>query len=165
MDALEALAILILAGAVIVLFYYYLQNNAEAMNKVKGYMPSSIQTNGEEEQVPTGGYKMGENVDENSSTSMGEKIKVKFKDIDMPNLNTDVFSKRIDTFLDEKSDELIKDWELVTKDDMASLEKRCDAAYRNVDELSKRFNEYRQYTNGRLDRFDKRLKKLEEENE
>lgn len=165
MDALEVLAILILSGALIVLFYYYLQNNTEAMNKVKNYVPSSIQTSGEEEKIPTGGYDMGENADANSSTSMGEKIKVRFKDIDMPNLNTDVFSKRIDTFLDEKSDELIRDWELATKEDLATLEKRCDAAYRNVDELSKRFNEYREYTNGRLDGFDKRLKNLEEDNE
>lgn len=163
MDALEALAILILAGAIIVLLYYYLQNNTEAMNKVKSYVPSSIQTSREEEQVPTGGYNMGKNADSDSSTSMGEKLKVKFKDIDMPNLNTDVFSKRIDIFLDEKSDELIKDWELATKDDLASLEKRCDAASRDVDELAKRFSEYRQYTNGRLDGFDKRLKKLEED--
>lgn len=168
MDALEALAILILAGAIIVLLYYYMQNNANfmnKMNKVKDYIPSSVQTNTEEEKIPTGGYSMAENADANSSTSMGEKIKVKFKDIDMPNLNTDVFSKRIDTFLDEKSDELIKDWELATKKDLATLEKRSDTAYRNVDELSKKFNEYREYTNGRLDSLDERLKKIEEDSE
>ncbi|MBZ9570922.1 hypothetical protein KQY27_05115 [Methanobrevibacter sp. TMH8] len=168
MDALEALAILILAGAIIVLLYYYMQNNADFMNKmnrVKDYVPSSVQTKTEEEQIPTGGYDMTENVDANSSTSMGEKLKVKFKDIDMPNLNTDVFSKRIDTFLDEKSDELIKDWELATKKDLSTLEKRCDTAYRNVDELSKRFNEYREYTNERLDSLDERIKKIEEDNE
>lgn len=168
MDALEALAILILAGAIIVLLYYYMQNNADFMNKmnrVKEYVPSSVQTKTEEEQIPTGGYDMAENVDANSSTSMGEKLKVKFKDIDMPNLNTDVFSKRIDTFLDEKSDELIKDWELATKKDLSTLEKRCDTAYRNVDELSKRFNEYREYTNERLASLDERLKKIEEDDE
>jgi hypothetical protein len=163
MDALEALAILILAGAVIVLLYYYLQNNTEAMNKFKEYIPSNVQNNNEEEQIPSGGSNMAQNVDADSSTSMGEKIKVRFKDIDMPNFNTDSFSKKIDSFLDEKSDELIKDWSLVTKNDINTLEKRCDTAYRNVDELTKRFNEYREYTNERLEKIDKRLEKLEEE--
>lgn len=164
MDALEVLAILILAGAIIVLLYYYLQNNADIMNKVRTYVPSSVQSNIEEEKVP-GGLNMAENVNENSNTSMGEKIKVRFKDIDMPNLNTDVFSKRIDSFLDEKSDELIRDWKLATKDDVDILEKRCEVAYRNIDELAKRFNEYREYTNERIDHIDQRLKKLEEDND
>jgi len=164
MDALEVLAILILVGAIIVLLYYYLQNNADLMNKVRTHVPSSAQGNFEEEKVP-GGLNMAENVDENPNTSMGEKLKVRFKDIDMPNLNTDVFSKRIDSFLDEKSDELIKDWELATKADVDILEKRCEVAYRNVDELAKRFNEYREYTNERMDHIDQRLKKLEEDND
>ena len=90
MDVLEVLAILILAGAIIVLLYYYLQNNAELMNKVRTYVPSSIQTNDEEEKVP-GTLNMAGNFNENN-TSMGEKLKVRFKDIDMPNINTDVFS-------------------------------------------------------------------------
>jgi len=163
MDVLEVLAILILAGAIIVLLYYYLQNNAELMNKVRTYVPSSIQTNDEEEKVP-GTLNMAGNFNENN-TSMGEKLKVRFKDIDMPNINTDVFSKKVDSFLDEKSDELIKDWKLATKDDIDILEKRCEVAYMNVDDLAKRFNEYREYTNERIDHIDQRLKKLEEANE
>jgi len=164
MDALEALAIFILAGAIIVLLYYYLQNNPDLMDKVKTHVPSSIQNHGEEEKVP-GSLNMVGNINDEPNTSMGDKIKVKFKDIDMPNFNTDVFSKKIDSFLDEKSDELIKDWKLATKDDIDILEKRCEVAYRNVDELAKRFNEYREYTNERMDHIDKRLKKLEEDNE
>jgi len=162
-DALEFLAIFILAGAIVVLLYYYLKNNADISNKIRDYIPSAVQNQGEEEKVPNGVFNMSINGDENSNTSMGEKIKVRFKDIDMPNINTDVFSKKIDSFLDEKSDELIKGWQLATKDDVDILEKRCEVAYRNVDELAKRFNEYREYTNERLDHIDKRLKKLEEE--
>ena len=162
MDALEVLAILILAGAILILLYYYVQNNANIMNKVRDYVPSSVSSRGEEEKIPDI-IGFDENANGNSNTSMGEKIKVKFKDIDMPNINTDVFSKRIDSFLDEKSDELIKDWELATKEDINILEKRCEVAYENVDDLSKRFNEYKDYTNERLDNIDERLKKLEEE--
>jgi len=165
MDALEFLAIFILAGAIVVLLYYYLQNNADISNRIRDYIPSPIQNQGEEEKVPDGLFSMSSNVNGNSNTSMGEKIKVRFKDIDMPNLNTDVFSKRIDSFLDERSDELIKGWQLATKDDINVLEKRCEVAYRNVDELAKRFNEYREYTNERLDHIDKRLKNLEEDSD
>ena len=165
MDAVELLAIFILAGAVVVLLYYYLQNNADVTHKIRTYMPAGVQNHGEEEKVPDGAFNMSSNANEDSSnTSMGEKIKVRFKDIDMPNINTDVFSKRIDAFLDEKSEDLIKGWELATKEDINALEERCDVAYRNVDEITKRFNEYREYTNERLDSIDKRLKKLEEEN-
>jgi len=164
MDILEVLAIIILAGAILVLLYYYLQNNPDLMDKVRTHVPSSIQSSGEEEKIP-GSLNMAENVNDNPNASMGEKIKVKFKDIDMPNFNTDIFSKKVDSFLDEKSDELIKDWKLATKDDIDILEKRCEVAYRNVDELAKRFNEYREYTNERIDHIDKRLKKLEENND
>ncbi|MEA4956516.1 hypothetical protein SDC9_07649 [bioreactor metagenome] len=163
MDALEALAILILAGAIIVLLYYYLQNNAEAMGKVKEYIPSNIQNKNEGEQVPTGGVNMAQNANSDSNTSMGEKLKVKFKDIDMPNISTDSFSKKIDSFLDEKSDELIKDWSLATKEDINVLEKRYELVSMGVDELTKRFNEYREFTNERLESIDKRLNKLEDE--
>jgi len=161
MDALEVLAILILTGALLVLVYYYLLNNTDAMNKVKSYIPSNVQSDGEEEQIPIGGFNILEKDDEDSNTSMGEKIKIKFKD--MPNFGTDAFSKRIDSFLDEKSDELIREWSLATKDDVDILEKRCELTYRNIDELTKRFNEYREFTNERLDNIDERLKKLEEE--
>jgi hypothetical protein len=165
-DALEFLAVFILAGAVVVLLYYYLQNNADVSNRIRDYIPSAVQNRSEEEKIPNGAFNMSNNGNEaNSNTSMGEKIKVRFKDIDMPNINTDVFSKRIDAFLDEKSDDLIKGWELATKEDINVLEERCEVAYRNVDELAKRFNEYREYTNERLDSLDERLKKLEEEDE
>ena len=163
MDALEALAVLILAGAIIVLLYYYLQNNTEAMSKVREYIPSNVQQNNEEEQIPTGGLNMTQNANSDSNTSMGEKLKVKFKDIDMPNFSTYSISKKIYSFLDEKSDELIKDWSLATKEDTEALEKRYESVSRNVDELTKRFNEYREYTNERLDSINERLSKLEEE--
>ncbi len=59
MDALAILAILILAGAIIVLLHYYLQHNADLMNKVRNYVPYSVQNRDEEEKVPSGKF-MGE---------------------------------------------------------------------------------------------------------
>ncbi|MCL2687604.1 MAG: hypothetical protein FWE58_03630 [Methanobrevibacter sp.] len=158
MDALEILAMLILVAALIILIYYYFQNNANAVDKVKNYMLSPI-PNSEKEQMPGEQVRTVNSLNPNS---VGEKIKVRFKDIDMPNFNTDAFSKRVDSFLNEKSDELIRDWELATKKDITALEERCDAAYTNVDELAKKFSEYREKTNERLDNIDKRLKELEE---
>jgi len=158
MEPLEIIAIFILAAALIILIYYYLQNNADAVGKVKNYMLSPI-LNSEEEQMPGEKSQSGNSLNPNS---VGEKIKVKFKDIDMPNFNTDAFSKRVDSFLNEKSDELIRDWELATKKDITDLEERCDTAYNNLDDLTKKFSEYREVTNERLDNIDKRLKELEE---
>ncbi|KZX15448.1 hypothetical protein MBCUT_15360 [Methanobrevibacter cuticularis] len=160
MDAMELLAILILAGAVIILLYYYIQNNAVAADKIRTYIPSIANNGNESEQMPSGGVTMDENT---TNSSVGEKIKVKFKDIDMPNFNTDSFSKKIDAFLDSKSDDLIKDWSLATKNDISDLEKRWDSVKLDINQLEKRFNEYRDYTNERIDKIDERLKKIEEE--
>lgn len=159
MDVIELLAFLILAGAIVVLVYYYLQNNSEALTKVKTYIPN-ITPEGSVSEVSLGGKKMPEG---SENISVGDKLKVKFKDIDMPSINTDSFSKKIDAFLDGKSDELIKDWSLATKNDVDVLEKRCEVVYRNIDDLERRFKEFRNYTNERIKHIDERLKKLEDE--
>ncbi|MBV1729878.1 MAG: hypothetical protein KUA33_06495, partial [Methanobacterium sp.] len=67
--------------------------------------------------------------------------------------------------LDEKSDELIEDWSLATKTDIQDLEKRMNVVTRDIDSLEKRFNEYRGFTNKKLDSIDERLKALEEPEE
>lgn len=162
MDVLELLAFLILLGAILVLIYYYLQNNSEALTKVKTYIPNITPEGNVSEQVSVGEKRMDEN---NENISVGDKLKVKFKDIDMPSINTDSFSKKIDAFLDGKSDELIKDWSLATKNDVNALEKRCEVAYRNIDDLERRFKEFRNYTNERITHIDERLKKLEDDSD
>ena len=86
---------------------------------------------------------------------MGEKIKGKVP------ISTDLLSNRIETFLNEQSDQLIKDWDLATKSDLSQLENRFNKVSRDVGELEKRFNEYRGYTNKKLDHIEKRLSKLE----
>jgi len=160
MEIIELLAILILTGAIVVLIYFYIQNNSEALTKVKTYIPNITPDGNGSEQVSLGGRKMAEN---SENISVGDKLKVRFKDIDMPSINTDSFSKKIDAFLDGKSDELIQDWSLATKNDVDVLEKRCEVAYKNIDDLERRFKEFRNYTNERIDHIDKRLKKLEDE--
>ncbi len=83
--------------------------------------------------------------------SMGEKIKYTFKDIDKSYANTtDAFSKRLDSFLDERSEELIENWSLVTTEDLSTLEERCTNACDSIDALEKRFSEYSNATPGDL---------------
>ena len=160
MEAIELLAILVLVGAILTLIYYYVQNNSEALTKVKTYIPNVTPDGNASEQISLGGKNMDEN---NENISVGDKLKVRFKDIDMPTINTDSFSKKIDAFLDGKSDELIEDWSLATKNDVDALEKRCEVAYKNIDALEKRFKEFKNYTNEKIENLDERLKKLEEE--
>jgi hypothetical protein len=165
MDPISLLAILILAGAIVVLFYYYLQNsNNASVGRFKSQVYEfGDRVGGGHESMSAMGEKtagvgekmsgMGEKM-----SGMGDKIMGKVKEVP---ISTDILSNRIDAFLDEKSDELIKDWDLATKTDVNGLEKRMGAVTRNIDELEHRFNEYRSYTNKRMDSLDKRIKNLE----
>ncbi|MDI6702571.1 hypothetical protein U2150_00860 [Methanothermobacter wolfeii] len=155
MGPVELLAILILAGAVIVLIYYYLMESGNGRG-----VRTQIYGIGERIGAEEGeGYMSG--VGEKVS-GMGDRIMGKVRDVP---ISTDVISNKIDAFLNEKSDELIEDWELATKNDINDLQKRLNLISRNIDELERRFNEYRGYTNKKLESLDERLKRLEEERE
>jgi len=146
MSALELLAILILAGAIIILLYYYLMESANVKTRLKSHI------------------RMGEKFteEEGGRMSVSEKVsdvsdRIIHKVREVP-ISTDIISSKIDAFLEEKSDELIKDWELATKDDIKTLQSRLDLVSRNISELEQRFNEYRGYTNKKLESIDKDLK-------
>ena len=89
---------------------------------------------------------------------MSEKIRGKVKEVP---ISTDVFSTKIEAFLDDKSDQLIKDWELATKKDLLDIEKRYTKTSRDIGELEGRFNEYRGSTNKKIKKIEERLEKLE----
>ena len=107
MDATEAIAVIILIVAIIILVYYYLLNSPGTMDKLKGYVPSSADAHINQVLNSDNSGNSDVSGDDEESESMTNKIKVKLSDIDMSSLNTDAFSKKIDTFLDAKSDELI----------------------------------------------------------
>jgi uncharacterized protein YlxW (UPF0749 family) len=75
--------------------------------------------------------------------------------------NTDTLSNKIDLFLDEKSDQLIKDWELATQDDILDIEKRYTQVSNDMGQLENNFNEFRGSTNKKLKKIEERLDKLE----
>ena len=173
MDAMEAVAIIILIIAIVVLVYYYLLNSPATVNKIRNYVPTSADAHMNEilGSSSDSGYELTKEEvsnDKEESNSMGKRIKVKLSDIDMSALNTDSFSNKIDAFLDEKSDELIKNWSLATTDDLEELESKFSETTSNVDKLDKSFNEFKKsseefqkITEEKLDDLDKRIESLE----
>lgn len=173
MDIVEGIAIIILILAILCLIYYYLQNmdSFKSAGDIKQFFSSPASSSGEGSGSTASTIKIDdedgddkEEKSEDEKVSTVDKIKISFKDIDMAAaLNTDAFSKRLDAFLDEKSEELIESWSLATSDDLTSLEERCELACNNIDELEKRFSEYANSTDSKLEELDKRLKALEDE--
>ncbi|WP_409200358.1 hypothetical protein [Methanobrevibacter sp. DSM 116169] len=164
MGIIEVIAIIILILAVLILIYYYLQSNPSTMQAINSYIPSSYGGNNVANDIEY----IDEDedfVDDEDKDSMSKKIKVKLNDIDMSSFNTDAFSKKIDAFLDEKSDELIQDWELATKTDLADLEDRFDNTTKSIDSLEKKFNNFKEDSDKKFDNFENRIQKLEESNE
>ena len=155
MDIIELIAIIILVAAIVFLVYYYIKSANDGNIDIKEILKFS----------PKKDSNVNSLVDEDiqEKKSMGDKIKYTFKDIDKSYANTtDAFSKRLDSFLDERSEELIESWSLVTTDDLSSLEERYTSACDSIDSLEKRFAEFTNATDAKNEDLDKRLKALEE---
>ena len=173
MDAMEVVAVIILVVAIVVLVYYYLLNAPGSMDKIRSYVPTSADAHMNEILGRNGdsGYDLSKEEsagEKEESESMGKKIKIKLSDLDSA-ISTDAFSNKIDAFLDEKSDELIKNWSLATTNDLEELQTKFSETTSNVDKLDKDFKEFRKTseefqkaTEGRLDDLDKRIKSLED---
>jgi archaellum component FlaC len=192
MTALELLAILVLAGAIVVLLYYYMQDTrnqsllrarsiiAETSEKARSTVSGSgenVEGNdasgvsdkmsgmGEKARSAVSGASDKVTIDgsmidgvSEKMAGMSERIKGTVKGVPK---STDVLSSKIELFLDDKSDQLIKDWELATKNDVVDLEKRYNKVSRDLGELDGRFNEYRGYANKKLKKIEERLENLE----
>ena len=154
MDYIELVAIVILIAAIVFLIYYYIQTAREGNINIKEVLNFSPKE-----------YASSLDLDDEmkEKVSTRDKIKYTFKDIDKSYTNTtDAFSRRLDSFLDERSEELIENWSLVTTDDLATLEERYTSACDSIDALEKRFGEYINTTDAKIEDLDKRLKALEE---
>ncbi len=162
MGPLELFAILVLAGAIVVLLYYYIQ-------ETRGASLVGVRSG-----ISEMGNKVSEGISQNNKTPEGEKrmsgVSERVSEmserlrgkVTVP-ISTDSLSGRIDEFLDEQSDRLIKDWELATKSDVKDLEKKYTKVTRDIDDLEKRFNEYRGHANKKFEHIEERLTKLEGE--
>jgi hypothetical protein len=167
MDAIEAVAILVLIIAIMVLVYYYLLNSPKTMEKLKTYVPTTADAHMNEVLGKDSEYSDLDK-DEEKSDSMSKRIKVKLSDIDMSSISTDAFSNKIDAFLDEKSDELIKEWSLATTNDLEELESKFMETSNSVDSLEKDYldfkkssEEFQKTTEDKLVEIDKRIDALE----
>ena len=136
------------------------------MNKLKSYIPTGADAHMSEVISQNTNYpKLNK---ENDSESVTKRIKVKLNDIDMSGINTDAFSNKLDAFLDEKSDELIKDWSLATTNDLKELENKFLETSESVDALDKDYQEFKKSsmefqktTEDKLNDIDKRIEALE----
>lgn len=91
-------------------------------------------------------------------TGVSEKLKGTVKVVPE---KSDELSNKIDKFLDERSDQIIKDWELATKKDITNLETRYEKLSTDMGRLDSNFNEYRELTNKTIKKLEERLEKLE----
>ena len=154
MDYIGLIAIIILVAAIVFLVYYYIQTANDGDINIKEVLKFSPKDTNISSLVDD---------DIPEKKSMGDKIKYTFKDIDKSYANTtDAFSKRLDSFLDERSEELIENWSLVTTDDLSALEERYTNAFDSIEALEKRFSEFTNATDAKIEDLDKRLKALEE---
>jgi hypothetical protein len=118
-------------------------------------------TSGMGEKVRSTFYGAGEKITGSSVSEKVSGVSDKLKGSVKEATSTDSLSNKIDLFLDDKSDQLIKDWELATKDDILDIEKRYTKVSRDLDTLDSRFNEHRGSTNKKLKKIEERLDKLE----
>lgn len=95
-------------------------------------------------------------------SGIGEKIKGTVKSVPKSaSKSTDDLSLRIDDYLDEKSNQLIVDWELATNSDIENIEKKYSKVTQDLSTLDSNFNEYREDTNKKIKKIEERLEKLE----
>jgi hypothetical protein len=95
-------------------------------------------------------------------SGFGEKIKGSVKSVpESTSKSSDDLSRKIDVFLDNKSEQLIKDWELATQKDISNIEQKYATVSNNLGELEDKFDDFRGDTNKKLKDIEARLKKLE----
>ncbi len=195
MTSLELFTILVIAGALVVLLYFYMQDNNFSFSRARSYVfgntensheiVNDVNMGGVGEKMSGMGEKArtvvsgvgekvsgtGENVSNEGSmmdsvsekvSGVSEKIKGTVQGVPKStSKSTDDLSRKIDVFLNDKSDQLIKDWELATKNDIVDIEKRYTKVSHDLNELDEKFNEYRGSTNKKIKKIEERLKKLE----
>jgi hypothetical protein len=110
------------------------------------------------------GSKEGSMIDSVSErvSGIGEKLKVSVKSVpESTSKSSEDMSKKIDVFLDDKSEQLIKDWELATQKDISEIEAKYNTVSSNLGELESQFDNFRGDTNKKLKNIEERLEKLE----
>ncbi|WP_295722096.1 hypothetical protein [uncultured Methanobrevibacter sp.] len=151
MDFLGVIAIFILIVAILCLVYYFILSNSGDFKGFNLNVPNTLPKS------------VNFGFDGGSGENFASKVKGKINEYDVSSFSTDAFSKKIDAFLDEKSDQLIEEWSLATKNDLSALEKKWVSTNRSIEDLEKRVDEFSDYTNERLDSLDERIQAIEDD--
>lgn len=149
MDSATILAIIILIIAILILIYYYLQStNNPVYQDIHDRAEGLSSRVAQEEYVAN----LSEKVND-----FGDKFKSTLQNDDENHVSkTDIVSKKIDQFFDEQSEQIIADWNLVTKDDYNNLADRFDS-------FNDDFNTYKEENNKRVFNLEERVDKIDEE--
>ena len=148
MEAASILAIIILIIAILIMIYYYLQiTNNQIYQNIHSQATGISSRVGQEEYFTNITDKMND---------FSGKIKDRIQDEED---EEHIISNKIDQFIDEQSEQVIADWDLVTHKDLDSIIEKYDS-------IEKDLNQYKQDNNNRVETIESRLndidKKLEE---
>ena len=138
MEAASILAIIILIIAILIMIYYYLQiTNNQIYQNIHSQATGISSRVGQEEYFTNITDKMND---------FSGKIKDRIQDEeDEEHISkADVISNKIDQFIDEQSEQVIADWDLVTHKDLDSIIEKYDS-------IEKDLNQYKQDNNNRVD--------------
>lgn len=91
-------------------------------------------------------------------SGVSEKLKGTVKGVPV---KSDELSNKIDQIYGRRKYQIIKDWELATKNDFTRLENRSNKLSTDVNTLNTNFDEYRDSTNKKIKNIEERLDKLE----
>jgi len=153
MDSASILAIIILVIAILILIYYYLQSTNNPVYQNIHAQAAGLSTRvAQEEYVSNISDKVND---------FGDKVKSSMQSDDENHVSkTDMVTKKIDQFFNEQSEQIIEDWNLVTKDDFNGLTERFKS-------LNDDFSTYREDNDKRVltleqrvDQIDKELEKI-----
>lgn len=149
MDSATILAVIILVVAILILVYYYLQSTNNPVYQNIHAQASGFSTRVAQEEYVAN---LSEKVND-----FGDKFKSKVQTEDENHVSkTDMVTKKIDQFFDEQSEQIIEDWNLVTKDDYNGLVEKFDS-------FNEDFTAYKEDNDKRVLNLEERVDKLDEE--
>lgn len=150
MEPATTLAIIILIIAILILVYYYLQTTNNPVYQSIHSQASGITSKVAQEEYVTN---FSEKVND-INTKIKDKIQT--EEDKEHHSKTDIISKKIDQFIDEQSEQVINDWDLVTHKDLNQIIEKYDT-------LQEDLNTYKETNDNKVANLEERVNKIDEE--
>lgn len=155
MEPATTLAIIILVVAILILLYYYLQSINSPIYESIHSQAAGLSSRVSQEEYISG---LSDRVSDFSG-----KFKDRVQDDDEDRVSkTDVISKKISQFIDEQSEQVIEDWDLVTHKDLDSALDRFSALKDDFDSYVEANDSRVSDLEARVDRIDEDLRNLKD---